>query len=304
MLEWNGGSCLGVLVSATEVVTAGHCAVGRAAETFRTRFPAVANHPPEERESRVIEAEFDLAAGKDFARLRLATPTEREPFRVRTDALADGATVTHWRRRSVGQVEELYAESCEVVVGSFVLSRADSPDSPRMTLGGCGVRPGDSGGPVTLDGELVALNQAWVCDAKEPPRGLGLGYEGGWRAQPPVITAVNLRCAVGRLCRWPGVAEAREAWLRDARTRLLAEETAILDALASFTDAHPELYVRVVRRPRGGIEQIRLGPVCSDGVARRVALPAHQLVRTVDAFGRLVVARRTLPSIVRRFPVC
>lgn len=302
LLRRDAASCLGALVGAAEVITAGHCVHRRRDEPWSVVFPATRTHPMEVVEARVLDAEFDLAAGKDFARLRLATPTARVPYRVSTEALADGAVVRHWRRRDVRGGEELFAEPCEVVHHSFTLPTADSVDAPRIVLGGCGVRRGDSGGPVIVDGALVGLNQAWLHDVRADDSWLPI--DARWRALPPVITAVNLRCAIGGQCRWPPPWEARDAWDREARRRLHEVEERVLDELSSFVRAHPELYLRPVRKRRGALEVFRIAPVCVEGPERVVALPRTEVRRALDAFGRFVVESRTLAPVRRRLRPC
>lgn len=302
LLRRGTASCLGALVGPAEVITAGHCVHRRPDEPWSVVFPATATRPMETVEARVLDAEFDLAAGKDFARLRLATPTDRVPYRVSTEALADGEVVRHWRRRQVPGGEELFAEPCEVVHASFALPTADSVDARRLVLGGCDVRFGDSGGPVVADGALVALNQAWIYDLRSDVSWLPV--DARWRARPPVITVVNLRCAMGGLCRWPPPWQAREAWEREARRRLHEVEERVLDELSSFVRAHPELYLRPVRKRRGALEVFRIAPVCVEGAARVVALPRVEVRRALDAFGRFVVQTRSLPAVSRRLRPC
>lgn len=302
LLRQDGASCLGALIGVNEIVTAGHCVYRRRERPWSVVFPATAERALERVEATVLEASFDLDAGKDFARLRLATPTSRAPYRVSTDPLADGAVVRHWRRRDVPEGEELFAARCEVVHHSFALPTADSPDAPRMVLGGCDVRRGDSGGPVVADGALIGLNQAWLHDVRSPPAWLSV--DARWRTRPPLISVVSLRCAMGGQCARRSDGESREAWDRDAQRRLAAVEERVLDELSAFMRANPELYLRYVRKRRGANELVRLGPICAEGPPRVVALPRVELRPRVDAFGRFVAEARWLSPVSRRLRSC
>ncbi|MEU4442058.1 serine protease [Actinosynnema sp. NPDC050801] len=175
---FDGGAffCGGALVAPDKVVTAAHCTVARTALGDRDRRPAdltaVAGRADLDtgagRAVRVAAlwrhpSFTDVSAGHDVATLTLATPLPYRPIRI-ADATSGQATVYGWGRTGELSAPSRRLREVDVPIRADAECAAEVPDyRPGGMLcagypeGGKDACEGDSGGPLTVAGELVGV---------------------------------------------------------------------------------------------------------------------------------------------------
>ncbi|MBI5549283.1 MAG: trypsin-like peptidase domain-containing protein [Deltaproteobacteria bacterium] len=126
-----GGYCAGVVVSATEILTAAHCV--RSTGELVTVTYATGDHDA----GHVVSAD----RASDLAIVRLAIPAPVEPLSIRDGVPAAGETVFFTGRNDFGHPFE------EAVIER--LGRCPSlPRVPNALFTSIFARPGDSGAPI------------------------------------------------------------------------------------------------------------------------------------------------------------
>ncbi|GAB2985462.1 serine protease [Saccharothrix stipae] len=175
---FDGGAffCGGALVAPDKVVTAAHCTVARTALGVRDRRPAdltaVAGRADLDtgagRAVRVAAlwrhpSFTDVSTGHDVATLTLATPLPYRPIRL-ADATSGQATVYGWGRTGELGAPSRRLREVDVPIRADAECAAEVPDyRPGGMLcagypeGGKDACEGDSGGPLTVAGELVGV---------------------------------------------------------------------------------------------------------------------------------------------------
>ncbi|XVS63157.1 S1 family peptidase [Actinosynnema sp. CA-299493] len=168
--------CGGALIAPDKVVTAAHCTVARTALGVRDRLPAdltaVAGRADldtaEGRAVRVASlwrhpAFTGVSDGDDVATLTLATPLPYRPIRI-ADAASGQAKVYGWGRTAELSAPSRRLREVDVPIRADAECAAEVPDyRPGGMLcagypeGGKDACEGDSGGPLTVAGELVGL---------------------------------------------------------------------------------------------------------------------------------------------------
>ncbi|TQM83442.1 trypsin [Saccharothrix saharensis] len=175
---YDGGTffCGGALVAPDKVVTAAHCTLSRSALGTRDRRPAdltvVAGRADlDTAEGRAVKvaalwrhpAFTAVSRGDDVATLTLATALPYRPIRVAA-ATSGLARVHGWGRTGELDAPSRRLREVDVPIRSDAECSADVPDyRPDGMLcagypeGGKDACEGDSGGPLTVAGELVGV---------------------------------------------------------------------------------------------------------------------------------------------------
>ena len=168
--------CGGALIAPDKVVTAAHCTVSRNALGTRERLPAdltaVAGRADlDTAEGRAVPvasfwrhpAYTGVSTGDDVATITLATPLPYRPIRI-ADASSGQATVYGWGRTGELAAPSRRLREVDVPIRSDADCAAEVPDyRPGGMLcagypeGGRDACEGDSGGPLTVAGELVGV---------------------------------------------------------------------------------------------------------------------------------------------------
>ncbi|ONI88381.1 peptidase S1 [Saccharothrix sp. ALI-22-I] len=168
--------CGGALIAPDKVVTAAHCTVERTAFGVRDRPPAdltaVAGRARlDTGAGRAVQVaaiwrhpDFtDVSAGHDVATLTLAAALPYRPIRI-ADAGPGAAKVYGWGRTGELRAPSRTLHEVEVPIRTDAECAADIPDyRPGGMLcagypeGGKDACEGDSGGPLTVAGELVGV---------------------------------------------------------------------------------------------------------------------------------------------------
>lgn len=309
--------CTAFLVAPDTLMTARHCVEptrrdgGRSLDaTFAVVFAATPGHARESFAARVFRAAdaspLSIQSANDWAVLRLEGTSTRAPIAFDRSGFEDGSDVAiHVVEPGDATRARLRVIRCRSVLGSIFAPQVDSAASPVVTLAGCDVRPGHSGGPV-LDalGRVRAVVHA--RDARAFPWRVPLRYPralagASQRAPTSIAYATNLACVDWgrpgptldscRLDAWleratrPGDAadtyasalvERYEAAIVAAQRELDAQATSAGGALFVFRDG---IRARVVARSP-----------CDRG---RAAFEARRLAIVIDGSGRPTLVERT-----------
>ncbi|MFG1795155.1 S1 family peptidase [Nocardia sp. NPDC049149] len=194
-LRPSGQICAGTLIAPDQVLTAAHCAVftGRVPAALRVTFDrtdlrttdgtsvrvtGVRVHP----DFRITMFETDLAFHNDLAVLTLEHPVQRPTVQIGT-AHGDSGTILGWGATSDEDWANPLLHAATIPLNSDCTAYGDSFD-PREALCAGSTQSDsnqfDSGGPLLVDGKLVALT-SWGKGATEP------GYPGIYARVPVAL---------------------------------------------------------------------------------------------------------------------
>lgn len=152
--ENTGGTCTGTAVSPTQILTARHCITG--AESITVNGYGTAGRLP------VHTTVQDDATGNDVAFLNLSEPWTGPTLPMNTDRVNTGQELEFY---GMGDTGDLHTASGRVstfgrVVGNFVDRNRSGDVLIARLRDGASAESGDSGGPIIVDGEVVAVMQS------------------------------------------------------------------------------------------------------------------------------------------------